>query len=227
MILQCRIDSFTFPGSKRPLLRDLDLELDQGSFTLIRGSSGNGKSTLCRVLCGVYPQIYEAEIEGEIRIAGNDISQLNLAKIGTLAGIVFQDPDHQLLMPSGEHEIAFGLESMNLEPDEIRWRISFWAQRLNISHLLPVNPRKCSGGEKQAIVLASVLAMDRPLLIMDEPTAQLDSERSQLLHKILAEQKSSGKSILLISHDKNFFHLADRQLLLQNGCLYQQSGQTA
>jgi energy-coupling factor transport system ATP-binding protein len=213
-MLSAQALTFRYTGQEDFLFRDLDLAIRPGRLVLIQGESGSGKSTLCRILCGVTPQVIKEEIQGDVLLDGVSIQDKPLISLSQSIGVVFQDPDPQLFMPTVEYEIVFGLENLALSPAIMTGIVNRTIQTFGLETLRHQDPRQCSGGEKQLVVFASVAAMDRPYLILDEALAQVDADRCQLIREQLSFFKQQGKGILLVDHRHLFDDLADEVVCL-------------
>ncbi|MGD9016474.1 MAG: ATP-binding cassette domain-containing protein [Desulfobacterales bacterium] len=183
-----------------PVLDNIDLTLDRGTFTLLCGASGSGKSTLCRTFNGLIPHFYGGRLEGSVRIAGRPVADQTVAALFDRVGMVFQNPEAQLFCGSVERELAYGLESLGLDRAAIRRRVSATAQRLSIESLLPRPPHELSGGEKHLVTLAAILALEPAMLILDEPYANLDPQHVQRIRSILKSLHSDGTGIVICEH---------------------------
>ncbi len=219
MNLICRSLSYAYPGHVRPVIDQVDLSLIPGQMILIKGANGSGKSTLSRLICGAIPADERAGLSGQIEANGQDITHASLSIISRYIGLVMTNPENQLFMPSVEHELAFGLENQGLPPQQIKQKIAWALTYFDLISLRGKNPRKCSGGEKQLIVLAAVLLMNRPFVVLDEAFTQIDRSRDKFIRQLLANLKQEGKGIILIDHRDLYDHLADQVLQLDQGKL--------
>lgn len=211
--------SFTYSGKSEPVLENVSLGVNEGEFLLIVGPSGSGKSTLIRSFNGLIPHFYGGEVGGRVTVDGLDTRRTPPAKMASVVGMVFQDPENQLVMTNVENEMAFGLENLALPRDEIRSRIGEYSEYFGLDTFLERFIPQLSGGEKQKVALASVLAMRPRYIVLDEPTSQLDDESASLyldfLHKLNKEQ---GIGIILVEHRlERCLHYADRVLFMESG----------
>ncbi len=190
--------SFSYPSGEQ-VLKNINLELDKGFFSLV-GASGCGKSTLCLTLNGLIPQEISGKLEGKVLINGKDTQKYMIKDLATEVGIIFQNPESQLFSLCAEDEIAFGPGNLGLPWEEVKKRVSNILKGLNIEYLRNKSPEEMSSGEKQKIAIASVLAMNPKILVLDEPTANLDPKSSEEIFKILKEI-SKEKLIFLTEHD--------------------------
>jgi len=181
-------------------LNDISFSLDQGQIVLISGASGCGKTTLLRCVNGLIPRSYKAELGGRILINGQDYSVKSLATISQVVGTVLQDPERQIVGAYVQNEVAFGLENLGLPREEIIQRVDETLDYLGIAHLKERETFTLSGGEKQKIALAGVLAMRPDILALDEPLANLDPASVQDALVLIRRLADEGKTILLIEH---------------------------
>jgi energy-coupling factor transport system ATP-binding protein len=192
--------SFRYRSRNELALKDVNLRVEAGQVLLIAGASGCGKTTLARCINGLIPRSYKGELTGRILIQGQDIRNLSLARISQLIGTVLQDPERQILGTKVLNEVAFGLENLQLSRKEIIQRVDAALERLKISHLRERETFHLSGGEKQKVALAGVLAMQPSLLMLDEPLASLDPASAQETLDIVRQLANEGMTILLIEH---------------------------
>ena len=166
--------SFRYRARTEPALKDVSFTLGQGELLLVAGASGCGKTTLIRCINGLIPRSYKGELSGRILLHGEDLSGQSLARVSRVVGTVLQDPERQILGARVSAEVAFGLENLGLPRSEIRSRVHAALDRLNIRHLRDRETHLLSGGEKQKVALAGILAMRPSVLLLDEPLASLD-----------------------------------------------------
>lgn len=203
----------------QPALRGMDLEVPAGQFLLMTGPSGCGKSTLALVLAGLIPQVVPARVEGEARVAGLDVLQTPVPRLAQHVGLVFQNPATQLFNHLVEEEIAFGPRNLGLPAEEIEARVRFAVEAVGITHLQGREIRHLSGGERQRVAIASAMAMLPAVLVLDEPTAHLDTEGIALLQETLRTlHQRWGMTIIVLEHRLHpFVELAERAVLLRDG----------
>ncbi|HRN50620.1 MAG TPA: ABC transporter ATP-binding protein [Anaerolineales bacterium] len=219
------ISALTVKYARRKLaaLNQLSLQVPKGETVLLLGPSGSGKSTLALTLNGLLPQSVGELREGTVRVVGLDTQQHSVADLAQRVGILFQDPDAQFATLKVEDEIVFGLENLGYEPQSMDARIDQALSDVGVAALRDRPVSALSGGEKQRVALASLLAMQPEVLIFDEPTANLDSMGTQQVFALLAELKSRGKhTLILIEHKLDeLMHLIDRVVVLntQGGIL--------
>ena len=193
--------TFTYPNAAQPALQNVSLQLRDGSFTLVVGESGSGKSTLLRCVNGLVPHFSGGQLLGDVRVLGIDPVQAGPEVMSQQVGFVLQDPEAQFVMDTVEDEIAFGLENRALPRQDIRVRVE---EVLDLLDLEPLRARKLetlSGGERQRTAIASVLAMRPRVLVLDEPTSQLDPKSAEdVLNALVRLNADLGLTIVLSEH---------------------------
>lgn len=178
-IVEVRSLSYTYPGSTKPTLTNVNFSVEEGEFILLTGPSGCGKTTLCRCLNGLIPNSYGGEFNGQVIVDGLVTTEHPVYEIAQHVGLVFQNPENELFCTSVEREVAFGPENLALPREEIRKRVEESLAMVGISHLRDKSPEELSGGEQQKVAIAALLAMKPKILVLDEPTANLDPASAQ------------------------------------------------
>ncbi|ADL07131.1 ABC transporter related protein [Thermosediminibacter oceani DSM 16646] len=211
--------TYFYPESQRPALKDVNMSIEEGEFLLVTGGSGSGKSSLARVLAGLIPGFSGGRISGSVFFRGKDIEQIDRRTMAGEVGIVFQDPEKQLVKTSVEAEIAFGLENLGLPQQEMARRVAEVMSFLGLADLRREFTAKLSGGQKQKLALAAVLAMQPSVLILDEPTSQLDPVAAEdFLNVVKRLNEDMGLTVILIEQRlERCFHLADKVLIMEDG----------
>jgi energy-coupling factor transport system ATP-binding protein len=211
--------TFRYRFRPEPALHDLSLTLGHGELLLVAGASGCGKTTLIRCINGLIPRSYKGDLEGSIRLQGQDTADFSLARISQAVGTVLQDPERQILGVRVSAEVAFGLENLGLSRPEIRERVAEALDHLGIAHLRDRETFLLSGGEKQKVALAGVLAMRPSILLLDEPLASLDPASAQEALALFRRLADRGISILLVEHrvEDAMSIEPDRVLFMQDG----------
>lgn len=172
--------TYRYPAGP-PVLRDIHLTLPEGALAVLAGPSGGGKSTLLRLFNGLVPQFSGGELSGRVCVAGLDAPRTPARRMATVAGMVFQEPEAQSIADTVEDEIAFGMEQQGVPPGEMRRRLESLIEGLAIGHLRTRTVATLSGGERQRVAIAAVLALEPRLLLLDEPTSQLDGHGATAL----------------------------------------------
>jgi len=211
--------TFRYRARSELALHELSLTLERGELLLVAGASGCGKTTLIRCINGLIPGSYKGELSGRILLHGQDTTGLPLSRISQIVGTVLQDPERQILGAHVSTEVAFGLENLGLPRDEILQRVDETLDYLGISHLRDRETFYLSGGEKQKIALAGVLAMRPSILLLDEPLASLDPASAQEALALFRRLADEGVSIILVEHrvEDALSINPDRVLFMQEG----------
>jgi len=192
--------SFRYRDRQQLAIQDVSVSLEPGELLLVAGPSGCGKTTLARCINGLIPRSYKGELTGLIQIMGQEISDLSLARISQMIGTVLQDPERQILGTRVISEVAFGLENLAFTRPEIRERVKETMDYLGIHELSQRETHNLSGGEKQKVALAGVLAMRPGLLLLDEPLASLDPASAQETLTLLRRLVDEGMTVLIVEH---------------------------
>jgi energy-coupling factor transporter ATP-binding protein EcfA2 len=220
-IVEVRSLSYTYPGSTKPTLTNVNFSVEEGEFILLTGPSGCGKTTLCRCLNGLIPNSYGGEFNGQVIVDGLVTTEHPVYEIAQHVGLVFQNPENELFCTSVEREVAFGPENLALPREEIRKRVEESLAMVGISHLRDKSPEELSGGEQQKVAIAALLAMKPKILVLDEPTANLDPASAQsVLNVLLKLNEESGVTMILVEHRLEMVaHMAHRCAILNEGRL--------
>ncbi|MEM3874503.1 MAG: ATP-binding cassette domain-containing protein [Candidatus Bathyarchaeia archaeon] len=200
-IIETKNLTYTYPGATKPSISDVSIKIEKGEFTLITGPSGCGKTTLCRCFNGLIPHFYQGELKGEVTVAGLRVQEHQIYELATHVGLVFQNPENQLFALSVEKDVAFGLENLGMPREEIRNRVD-WALKLTgIYELRERTPTELSGGQQQRVAIASVLAMQPEVIVLDEPTSFLDPLGAKRIFEVIYElNRKLGITIVLVEH---------------------------
>jgi energy-coupling factor transporter ATP-binding protein EcfA2 len=161
--------TYFYPRSNEPALKDVSISIDYGEFVVIAGPSGGGKSTLCRIAAGLIPQLYGGKLVGKVFVDGIDISKVDARSLIDRVGVVFQNPENQIVNLVVEEELVFALENLMYERNDIKTRVLEISNKLGIDYLRNRSTFELSGGETQKVVLGSVLVVKPKILILDEP----------------------------------------------------------
>ena len=196
------------------VLKDINIEIEKGSFTAVLGHNGSGKSTLAKHFNAIL-----LPSGGKVYIKGMDTAdENNIFNIRQSAGMVFQNPDNQMVAALVEDEVAFAPENLGVEPKEIRRRVDECLEIVNMTKYAQSSPSKLSGGQKQRVAIASVLAMNPEILILDEPTAMLDPKgRSEVIKTIKMLNEEKDITVVLITHYMDEAAQADRTVVIDDG----------
>ncbi len=199
---------------KTEVLKDIDLEINKGEFVAVLGHNGSGKSTLAKCFNAI--NIPES---GEVLVNGLDTKdEDNLLKIRETAGMVFQNPDNQIVATIVEEDVAFALENMGVEPNEIRKRVDEALKTVGMYEYRNHAPHRLSGGQKQRVAIAGIIAMEPDCILLDEPTAMLDPKgRAEVMKTIKMLNREKGVTIVLITHYMEEAAQADRVVVVDEG----------
>lgn len=204
----------------RPGLRGLNLQVQKGEFVVLTGGSGCGKTTVCRLINGLIPHYFEGELEGEVFINETSVSKEPIYDTALFVGSVFQNPRSQFFNVDTTSELAFPAENQGRDPKQILDDIKTAAEQMNLNGLLGRSMFKLSGGEKQRIACGSVSVADPEVIVLDEPTSNLDMDSIEELRQTLELWKAAGKTIIIAEHRLFFLrNLADRVLFFEEGNL--------
>ena len=214
--------TFQYDAQAEATLKDISFDIVKGEKVLILGPSGSGKSTLAQCLNGIIPNIHKGQAQGQVRIDGQDIFKQSIYDKSQLVSTVLQDPDGQFIGLTVAEDLAFALENDCANQSEMKDKVALWAERLDLTSLLNHRPQDLSGGQKQRVSLAGVLIDESPILLFDEPLANLDPKSGQetidLIDKI---HKEVGATTIIIEHrlEDVLYRPVDRILLVNDGTL--------
>jgi energy-coupling factor transport system ATP-binding protein len=205
-----------FQGGKKDLA-DITFKVDRGEALGIIGLNGSGKTTLCYCLCGIIPHYLQGKMEGKVLINGKDTRELPLRDIAQEVGIVLQDPNTQLLMPTVEDELAFGLENYGWPRKKIRERIYAVMDLIGIRELKDEAPHCLSGGQKQLVALAAVLALDPMIIVLDEALSMLDEAAVERILRVMERLQDAEKTLIVVDHTLRGLRAVDKIFVLEAG----------
>jgi energy-coupling factor transporter ATP-binding protein EcfA2 len=220
------IDSLSYaypapqPGSEPEwVLRDLSLTVEAGEFLAVMGPTGCGKTTLCLALNGIVPRLTGGVIRGEVRVAGLNPRSQPVAELARRVGLVFQESESQLFQYNVESEVAFGLENLGIPPADIHRRVSWALDLVHLQDHARIPLAALSGGQKQRVAIASILAMRPEVLVLDEPTANLDpSGKTEVFAAVAELRRTYGTTVIFVSHESEFIaEFSGRVAILNEG----------
>lgn len=212
--------TYKYPISEEPVLRNINLNVKKGELCAIIGANGSGKTTLCNAIRGFVPKFYKGEISGEIIVNGKDVQKEEIGSTALDIGFVFQNPFTQIsgIAKTVFEELAYGLENMGIEREIIIRRVEETMRMTKIEEFRDRNPFQLSGGQQQRVALAAILVMGQPVLVIDEPTSQLDPQSTDDVFEVIKLMKSMGKSIVLVEHKmEQIAEYADHVVVLNKG----------
>jgi energy-coupling factor transport system ATP-binding protein len=212
--------TYKYPLTDAPVLSNLDLQVKEGEFIAVIGPNGAGKSTLCYTLAGFVPHFFKGELEGEVEVAGRDLKSSTLSEWVLNVGLVFQNPFNQITGAKYTvyEEIAFGLENLGLPRDEIKARVDQTLALTGIHDLADRSPYSLSGGQQQRVALTSILVMQPRVLVLDEPTSQLDPIGTREVFSVIRSLSERGMTVVMAEHKMEWVaRFADRIVALYDG----------
>ena len=227
-VIECKNVTYTYPLAKEPSIKDVSINIEEGKFYGIVGENGSGKTTLCAILRGFIPSFYQGEINGNVLVHGKPIGEYG-GELATKIGYVFQNPFTQIsgVKETVFEEVPYGLENFGVPVDEIVERVEKIMSLTHIEELAEKNPLELSGGQMQRVALASVLVLEPEILIIDEPTSQLDPHGTESVFEIIKMMKENKKTIILVEHKIDLIaEYADEVFVLKGGELIA-GGETA
>lgn len=210
--------SFTYSNTKIGSLKNLNLSIEDGECVLITGGSGCGKTTIIRLINGLIPNFFEGELQGEVLVNGQNVTNAELYDTAKTVSTVFQNPRSQFFNVDTTSELAFACENQGMPEEEILRRIEKTVTELKLEPLMNRSLFDLSGGQKQKIACASVAVTGNDIILLDEPSANLDLKTIEELRELLKKWKSEGKTIVIAEHRLSYlWDIADRTVVLCNG----------
>ncbi len=206
--------NYTDGDAKKTVIKDFNISFKRGTFNVILGHNGSGKSTLAKLLNGLYKPD-----SGDVFVDGVNTKDENTEiEIKRKVGMVFQNPDNQLLASVVEEDVAFGPENLGIDPKTIRERVDSALSTVDMSEFKKKSPHNLSGGQKQRVAIAGIIAMEPECIVLDEPTAMLDPKgRKEIINTVLKLNKEKGITVILITHFMEEAEKADRVIVMNNG----------
>jgi len=212
--------TYKYPLTDVLVLKNISLQIEEGDFVAVVGSNGAGKSTLCYTLAGFIPHFFKGELTGGVEVAGMESSQSTLDEWVLNVGLAFQNPFNQI---SGAkytvfEELAFGLENIGVPRDEMKARVNETMELTGISDLANRSPYSLSGGQQQRVALTSILVMQPKVLVLDEPTSQMDPVGTREVFGVIRKMAEQGMTVVLVEHKVEWIaQFADRVIALKDG----------
>ena len=211
--------SYSYPLESKPALRNISFEVQAGEFVSIIGSNGSGKSTLCQAIRGLAPKFSGGELTGRVLINGKDVATRTIGDLAKDVGFVFQNPFTQLsgVSPTVFDELAYGLGNLGVPRAEMIERVERMLTLTKLDPLRDRNPFELSGGQQQRVALASILIMEQPILVIDEPTSQLDPETTDAMFELIDSARQQGSTVILVEHKmEQVAELSDRIIVMHD-----------
>jgi len=201
---------FTYPSGVEAL-RGVSLTIRNGEFVAVMGQNGAGKTTLVKQFNGLLKPT-----RGEVLVDGVSTREVSVAKLARKVGFVFQNPDHQLFSETAEEEIAFALRNFGFEETAVKKRVTWALNLLGLTQYRQASPFMLSGGERKRVALASVLAWDPKVVILDEPTIGQDHQQKEKLRQFIVQMNAQGKTVVIVTHDVEFVAECNPRVVLMN-----------
>jgi len=216
-VIETKNLTYTYPEGAKQSISDVSVRIEKGEFTLITGPSGCGKTTLCRCFNGLIPHFYQGDMKGEIVVADLNVKKHPIYELAKHVGLVFQNPENQLFALSVEKDVAFGLENLGIPREDMRKRVD-WALKLtDIYDLRERAPHELSGGQQQRVAIASVLAMQPEVIVLDEPTSFLDPLSARKIFEVIRElNRSFGITVVLVEHRLDLTAKYAKHIIIMN-----------
>ena len=212
--------NYQYPLEEKEVVCDFTYCFEQGKVYGLIGENESGKTTLCNIIRGFIPELYRGKLEGEILINGRKISSYDSGELASIVGYSFQNPFAQIsgVKDNVYEEIAYGMENIGVPREQMIKRVDELVKMFHLEELVDKNPYELSGGQKQRVALASMIALDPEVVIMDEPTSQLDPKSTEDIFEIVNILKKQGKTIILIEHKIDLVaEYCDSILLMHQG----------
>lgn len=210
--------TFTYAGADAPSVQNLNLQASSGQVIVLAGPSGCGKTTLTRALSGLIPSFFDGQLSGRVTLDGLDVLTAQTWDVARLAGTVFQNPRTQFFTTDVVSELAFGCENIGLPPEETRRRVDEAIAQYGLASLVDRSVFALSGGEKQRLACAAVATMQTPVLVLDEPSANLDASGVARLYDAIADWKQAGRTVVVAEHRLYYLRdLADEVIVMESG----------
>jgi energy-coupling factor transport system ATP-binding protein len=206
MFFGCKNMGFSYGENK--ILKDINIEFEKGEFTGLVGDNGSGKSTLMKIMSGIF-----TEYDGEVVFKEESLNEDTKIKVG----YIFQNPENQIVGVTVEEDVAFGLENIGTEREEMLRRIKWALEVVGLKGLEKSDPNSLSGGQKQRLAIASIVAMDPEVILMDEPTTMLDPVGRREVYKVIKRLVNLGKTIIIASHHSADLEEVSRIVALKDG----------
>lgn len=212
--------NYKYPLDTKNVISDVSFQIEQGQAYAIIGGNGSGKTTMCNIVRGFIPGFYRGTLTGSVSVSGKPVQDYDDAELTEIIGYSFQNPFTQMsgVKDNVREEIAYALENLGVPREEMSTRVDAMIDLLRLRELADKNPNELSGGQRQRVAIAAVLVTDPRIVILDEPTSQLDPKSTEEIFDIIALLKKQGKTIILVEHKIDLVaQYCDHVLLMENG----------
>ncbi len=221
-VIELKNVTYTYPLADEPSIKDMSFTIERGKFYGVIGENGAGKTTLCALLRGFIPSFYKGDLKGEVLVGGKPTTEYGPGELSLKIGYVFQNPFTQIsgVKDTLFEEVAYGLENFGVPVEEIEERVVEVMKMTDIYGLAEKKPFELSGGQQQRAALASIIVLKPDILVIDEPTSQLDPEGTESVFKIIERLKQEKKTIILVEHKVDMIaEYADEIFVMKDGRL--------
>lgn len=211
---------YRYPLGREDAVRDVSFQVEQGQVCALLGANGSGKTTICNLIRGFIPRFYRGEPTGLVQLAGRPVEQYDDTELTETVGYSFQNPFTQMsgVKDNVREEIAYALENLGIERDAMAARVDAMIELLHLGDIADANPLELSGGQRQRVAIAAVLVTDPPIVVLDEPTSQLDPQSTEDVFNIIALLKRQGKTVILVEHKIDLVaRYSDLVILMEDG----------
>ena len=211
---------YRYPLGHEDAVHDVSFQVEQGQVCALLGANGSGKTTICNLIRGFIPRFYRGEPTGLVQLAGRPVEQYDDAELTETIGYSFQNPFTQMsgVKDNVREEIAYALENLGIEREAIAARVDAMIDLLHLDDIADANPLELSGGQRQRVAIAAVLVTDPPIVVLDEPTSQLDPQSTEDVFNIIALLKRQGKTVILVEHKIDLVaRYSDLVILMEGG----------
>lgn len=219
-LIEMKHVTYQYPLDPEPIIKDVSLTIEKGQVYGLVGSNQSGKTTLCNIIRGFIPEMFLGKLTGEVTYQGKPVVSYNIGALAAEMGYSSQNPFTQIsgVKDTVAEEIAYGMENIGTAPDVMQRKVKELIQLFRLEALQDKNPYELSGGQKQRVALASIVALDPQVVILDEPTSQLDPESTEAIFQIIAMLKEQGKTIIVVEHKVDLLaEYCDEIILLDQG----------
>lgn len=213
--------SYSYPRTKVWVLKKLYMEIEAGEFVAVMGENGAGKTTLCKLFNGVIPHSQEGKLRGTVIVDGINTAESSIATLASSVGMVLEDPETQLFTTVVRNEVAFGPENLLVPVEEIQERVKWALDVVGLSEYADRPPTALSGGQKQRLAIAAALSMAKKVLVLDEPTSQLDPVGTRDVFSVIRDiRKKYNMTVIMATHkSEEIAEFADKVCILKNGTI--------
>ena len=211
---------YRYPLGHEDAVHDVSFQVEQGQVCALLGANGSGKTTICNLIRGFIPRFYQGEPTGQVQLAGRPVEQYDDAELTETVGYSFQNPFTQMsgVKDNVREEIAYALENLGIEREAMAARVDAMIDLLHLDDIADANPLELSGGQRQRVAIAAVLVTDPPIVVLDEPTSQLDPQSTEDVFNIIALLKRQGKTVILVEHKIDLVaRYSDLVILMEDG----------